>query len=242
METKIEKFMFYDLYWSLIKSESNKTAGRFAKRICAAMFTDSELPRIEDKEEAFVWSNIEDILKRSKEAERNGGTTKTLNRQMRHFAFLETYYRAIDLMNEEQSGAYLKALCMYMFENAEPPKLLSPVDKYFSLAKLKLSLSKVRSNAAKSDGKPAKTVAKERAQEVMQTETAKEIEPLSFEKFMELHPTLKDDLYPNSRGMLRSVDWAKVNDIIGQDSRLSQNRSLYWLMQDERIKAIIKNG
>lgn len=242
MEKKIEKFMFYDLYWLLIKDGSNKAAGRFAKRICAAMFTDDELPSIEDKEEAFVWSNIEDILNRSKEAEQNGKTTKTLNRKMRHFAFLETYYRAIDLMNEEQSGAYIKALCIFMFENAEPPKLTSPADKYFALAKLKLSLSKVRSNAAKSGGKTAETVTEERGQGDVQNGAAEEIGQMSFEKFMKLHPTIKDDLFPNNRGILQNVDWAKMNDIIGQDSKLSQNCSLYWIMQDEKIKSVIKNG
>ena len=116
MGKQITKFMFYELYWSLIKNESEQTVGRFIKRICQYMFTGNKLPTLKDKKEAFIWSNIEDFLIRSKEAEKNGKSLKTLNQQMRHFAFLETYYRAIDLMEEEQSGAYLKALCKYMFD------------------------------------------------------------------------------------------------------------------------------
>ena len=58
------------------------------------MFTGNKLPTLKDKKEAFIWSNIEDFLIRSKEAEKNGKSLKTLNQQMRHFAFLETYYRA----------------------------------------------------------------------------------------------------------------------------------------------------
>ena len=111
MGNQITKFMFYELYWSLIKNESEQTVGWFIKRICQYMFTGNKLPTLKDKKEAFIWSNIEDFLIRSKEAEKNGKSLKTLNQQMRHFAFLETYYRAIDLMEEEQSGAYLKALC-----------------------------------------------------------------------------------------------------------------------------------
>ena len=104
MGNQITKFMFYELYWSLIKNESDQTAGRFIKRICQYMFTGNKLPTLKDKKEAFIWSNIEDFLIRSKEAEKNGKSLKTLNQQMRHFAFLETYYRAIDLMDDEQSG------------------------------------------------------------------------------------------------------------------------------------------
>ncbi len=253
MENKVTKFMFYDLYWSLIKGGNNKAAGRFAKRICTVMFTDDEPASIEDKEEAFVWSNIEDILRRSKEVELNGKTAKSLNRQMAHFAFLESYYRAIDLMNEEQSGAYLKALCMYMFENAEPPKLPPPADKYFALAKLKLSLSKMRSIAARSDGKKSREAAEERAQKTVEAAdeelvkeeangSAEEAVPMTFEEFKKLHPNIDDDIFQSGKKTLDRMDWDKVNDLIKQDKTLSEVHSLYRLLQNERVKTAIKNG
>ena len=62
MGNQITKFMFYELYWSLIKNESDQTAGRFIKRICQYMFTGNKLPTLKDKKEAFIWSNIEDFL------------------------------------------------------------------------------------------------------------------------------------------------------------------------------------
>lgn len=249
MGKQITKFMFYELYWSLIKNESEETAGRLIKRICQYMFTGNKLPTLKDKKEAFIWSNIEDFLTRSKEAETSGKTLKTLNRQMRHFAFLETYYRAIDLMDDEQSGAYLKALCKYMFEGIETTELVPPADAYFALAKLKLSLSKKRSNAAKASRKTAKkshpndhlTVGET---DVKGTENAMEEErkPMTFEEFMGLHPAIKDDIYPNGRGVLKCVDWARLNEIIETDKSLEQSHSLYWLLQNEKCRGAVNNG
>ncbi|MBR1676116.1 MAG: hypothetical protein IJ706_02275 [Clostridia bacterium] len=249
MGNQITKFMFYELYWSLIKNESDQTAGRFIKRICQYMFTGNKLPTLKDKKEAFIWSNIEDFLIRSKEAEKNGKNLKTLNQKMRHFAFLETYYRAVDLMDDEQSGAYLKALCKYMFEGVETTKLIPPADAYFALAKLKLSLSKKRSNAAKTGRKTEKKSRQNEFSAVGKNdikETGKaieeEVKPMTFEEFMGLHPAIKDDIYPNGRGVLRSVDWAMLNELIETDKPLEQSHSLYWLLQSEKYRAAIKNG
>lgn len=238
MGNQITKFMFYELYWSLIKNETEQMAGRFIKRICQYMFTGNKLPTLKDKKEAFIWSNIEDFLIHSKEAEMNGKNLKTLNRQMRHFAFLETYYRAIDLMDDEQSGAYLKALCGYMFEGIETSKLLPPIDAYFALAKLKLSLSKKRSNAAKTIRKTEKKDDITGAEKGME----KESKPMTFDEFMKLHPAIKDDIYPNGRGVLKSVNWARLNELIEADKSLEQSHSLYWLLQSEKCRAAIKNG
>ena len=249
MGNQITKFMFYELYWSLIKNESDQTAGRFIKRICQYMFTGNKLPTLKDKKEAFIWSNIEDFLIRSKEAEKNGKNLKTLNQKMRHFAFLETYYRAVDLMDEEQSGAYLKALCKYMFEGIETTEVIPPADAYFALAKLKLSLSKTRSNAAKTSRKTEKKSYQNDLSEVGENdikETGKaieeEVKPMTFEEFMGLHPAIKDDIYPNGRGILKSVNWAMLNELIETDKSLEQNHSLYWLLQSEKCRTAIKNG
>ncbi len=238
MGNQITKFMFYELYWSLIKNETEQMAGRFIKRICQYMFTGNKLPTLKDKKETFIWSNIEDVLARSKEAEMNGKSLKTLNRQMRHFAFLETYYRAIDLMDEEQSGAYMKALCGYMFEGIETAELLPPIDAYFALAKLRLSLSKKRSNAAKTIRKT------EKKDDITGTGKGMEEEriQMTFDGFMKLHPAIKDDIYPNGRGILRRVNWARLNELIEADKSLEQSHSLYWLLQSEKCRAAIKNG
>lgn len=248
MGNKITKFMSYDLYWSLIKNGSNKAAGRFAKRICTAMFTDNELPDITDKEEAFVWSNIEDILKRSKGIEQSGKIAKTLNKQMRHFTFLEAYYRAIDLMNEEQSGVYIKALCICL----RIPNRLNAFRLWTNILLLQnlncrflKCVAMPRNWRAKVRKKKLtfETVSEDNSENKQTDEvTEREIKPLTFEEFMKLHPTIKDDVYPNSRGILKSVDWTVLHEIIMQDSGLSQNRSLFWLLQDEKTKSAILNG
>lgn len=238
MGKQITKFMFYELYWSLIKNESDQTAGRFIKRICQYMFTGNKLSTLKDKKETFIWSNIEDVLARSKEAEMNGKSLKTLNQQMRHFAFLETYYRAIDLMDDEQSGAYMKALCKYMFEGIETAELLPPIDAYFALAKLRLSLSKKRSNAAKTIRKTEKKDDITGAEKGMGEERIQ----MTFDGFMKLHPAIKDDIYPNGRGILKNMNWTRLNEIIEADKSLEQSHSLYWLLQSEKCRAAIKNG
>lgn len=46
MGKQITKFMFYELYWSLIKNESEETEGRLIKRICQYMFTGNKLPTL----------------------------------------------------------------------------------------------------------------------------------------------------------------------------------------------------
>ena len=107
----MKHFTFYDLYWKLIKNVDDKTAGRLAKAICEYVFCDESPDIFEDDTEAFIWSNIEDILERTKELEAVGKTPKSYNKKMAHFAFSDSYYKAIKLMTDEQSGAYLKALC-----------------------------------------------------------------------------------------------------------------------------------
>ncbi len=72
---------------------------------------------------------------------------------MLHFAFLNVYYKAIKLMNDEDSGAYLKALCSYAFNGKQTVKLKPSVDGYFEFAKLKLELSKLRATSGKKGGK-----------------------------------------------------------------------------------------
>ena len=69
-----------------------------------------------------------------------------------------------------------------------------------------------------------------------------EVKSMTFEEFMGLHPAIKDDIYPNERGVLRSVDWAMLNELIETDKPLEQSHSLYWLLQSEKYRAAIKNG
>jgi hypothetical protein len=131
MDGQLKRFTFYDLYWKLVKNVDNNTAGRIIKSICEYVFCGVQPSQIADDTEAFIWSNIEDILTRVKQLESAGKTPKSYNKRMAHFAFLESYYKAIKLMSDEDGGEYIKALCGYMFDGKEPKKLKPPVDMYF---------------------------------------------------------------------------------------------------------------
>lgn len=156
MEQKqLTQFTFYDLYWDLIKQSDDGAAGRLIRDICKFMFTDEPITESQDDKENFFWSNIVDVLNEDKQCELSGKIPKTLNRKMRHFTFLDTYYKAIKLMTETESGQYVKAICDYIFDGTER-KLKPPVDAYFALAKRKLSLARTRKKVGAIGGKTDK--------------------------------------------------------------------------------------
>ena len=96
MEQKqLTQFTFYDLYWDLIKQSDDGAAGRLIRNICKYMFTDEPITEPQDDKENYFWSNIVDVLDEDKQCELSGKIPKTLNRKMRHFTFLDTYYKAI---------------------------------------------------------------------------------------------------------------------------------------------------
>lgn len=156
MEQKqLTQFTFYDLYWDLIKQLDDGAAGRLIRNIYKYMFTAEPIIEPQDDKENYFWSNIVDVLDEDKQGELNGKIPKTLNRKMRHFTFLDTYYKAIKLMTETESGQYMKAVCDYMFDGTER-KLKPPVDAYFALAKRKLSLARTRRKVGAIGGKTDK--------------------------------------------------------------------------------------
>ena len=155
-QKQLTQFTFYDLYWDLIKQSDDSAAGRLIRNICNYMFTDEPIAEPQDDKENYFWSNIVDVLDEDKQCELSGRIPKTLNRKMRHFTFLDTYYKAIKLMAETESGQYVKAICDYIFDGAER-KLKPPVDAYFALAKRKLSLSRTRKKVGAIGGKTDKS-------------------------------------------------------------------------------------
>ena len=153
MEKKLKQFTFYELYWKLIKNATDKQAGRFALSISRFMFDDIEFDEPQDDMEAFIIDNAEDVLRETKEKETAGKIPKEYNKEMQHFAFYDSYYRAMKMMKEEDCGIYVKALCGYMFDGAEPKRLKPPVREYFEFAKLKLKLSRLHITIGRKGGK-----------------------------------------------------------------------------------------
>lgn len=231
----MKHFTFYDLYWKLIKNVDDGTAGWFAKGICKYVFCDESPEDFKDDTEAFIWSNIEDILERTKRLEAAGKTPKSYNKKMAHFAFSDSYYKAMKLMNAEQSGAYLKALCGYMFEGKEPKKLKPPVDTYYKLAKTKLALSKVRIMSGQKGGKAERV----KVTDEQINERTNQKGWVTFEDFMRLHPNIQNDLYASRQHLLKGVDWAWLDIGLDKHPEYKTCNSLYHLLA--HYKEIVKD-
>ena len=211
MEQKqLKQFTFYDLYWDLIRQSDDASAGRMVRNICQYMFTNDEVTEPQDDKENFFWSNIVDLLEEDKQIELSGKQPKNLNSKMRHFTFVDTYYKAIKLMTEAESGQYVKAICEYMFNGTER-KLKSPVDACFALAKRKLELSRKRKSIGSVGGKQERVkITDEQVEAVTKTACG-----VSFDEFMSMHPNVVNDLYASRQYLLKGIDWAWLD--IGMD-------------------------
>ena len=227
MEQKqLTQFTFYDLYWDLIKQSDDGAAGRLIQNICKYMFTDEPIIEPKDDKENYFWSNIVDVLDEDKQCELNGKIPKTLNRKMRHFTFVDTYYKAIKLMTESESGQYVKVICEYMFNGTEK-KLKPPVDTYFSLAKWKLELSRKRKTIGAAGGKQKRVKVTDGQIE----EKTNNVEyGVTYEEFMRLYPNIKNDLYASRRYLLNNVDWAYLDLGMDKHPEYKECNSLYQLL------------
>lgn len=178
-----------------------------AKNICKFMFSNETIPEPQDDRENFFWSNIKDVLEEVKRIEESGRKPKNLNEKMPHFMFMETYYKAIKLMTEAESGQYIKAICEYMFYGTER-KLKPPVDMYFSFAKKKLELSRKRKSSGSKGG--ATTRVKVSDKEISKA-TEKKNQYVSFDDFMAENPQIKNDLYASRMHLPDGVNWMKLD-------------------------------
>ena len=224
-QQQLKQFTFYDLYWDLIKQSDDASAGRIVRNICQYMFTNDEVVESKDDKENFFWSNIVDLLEEDKQIELSGKQPKNLNAKMRHFTFVDTYYKAIKLMTEAESGQYVKAICEYMFNGTER-KLKSPVDAYFAFAKRKLELSRKRKSIGSVGGKQERVkVTDEQVKSVTNTGCG-----VSFDEFMSMHPNVENDLYASRQYLLKGIDWARLD--VGMDRHPEWKRcnSLFQLL------------
>ncbi len=235
MEQKqLKQFTFYDWYWDLMRQSGDASAGRLVRNICLYMFTSETVTEPQDDRENFFWSNIVDLLEEDKQIEMSGKKSKNLNSKMRHFTFVDTYYKAIKLMTEAESGQYVKAICEYMFNGTER-KLKSPVDAYFALAKRKLELSRKRKTIGSIGGKQERIkVTDEQVETATKTECG-----VSFEEFMSMHPNVQNDLYASRQHLLKGIDWAWLDIGMDRQPRWKRCNSLYQLLT--HYKEIVKD-
>ena len=209
MEKKLTRFTFYDMYWNVIKNAKDEEIGRFIKAVCAFVFDNVPMAPPKSAQEDYYQACILSELEEVKHLEAQGKVPKKYNQKMLHFAFLDVYYKAIKLMNDEDSGTYLRALCTYSFNGKQPTKLKPPVDGFFEFSKLKLELSKLRATSGKKGGKTERVKVTDKE---IDSRTEKHECILSFEGFMKAHPHIVNDLYQSNKHLLDGIeDWTPLD-------------------------------
>ena len=231
MEQKlITQFTFFDLYARLMDTLSDEERGKLLRAMCVYMFTDAEQESLSDKKLKFLWGNIIDCMNIDRQAQEDGRTPKSLNRQMKHFMFYRNFYEAVELMDDKQAGQYIKAIYNFVFKEQEPCKVSSPIDMYYELAKRKLELSKVRSAVGRKGGKTERIPV-----------TTKEIEDaqpfglssIGIEAFLRNHPHVKNDIYRSSLYLTEGVDWTSLDEML-PTSPYFDCTSLYKILTHQR--------
>lgn len=102
------------------------------------------------------------MLKEVKEAERGGKSLKKYNLRSEHFTFYETYFEAMKLLSGNNLGAFVKAICAYMFRGEETQFKDKEAQGYFNLCKRKMDICKKRKSGGSRGGK-AKSGARKQA-------------------------------------------------------------------------------
>ena len=224
-ERKITQFPFYDLYAKILNGLTDEEAGRMAKRICDFMFTDLPVAEFADSRERYNWGILKDILAESKDDVWNGRKSAGLNRRMKHFTFQENFYDALNLLDDKQSGQYVKAICGYMFED-KTPTLRPPLDGFFTLAKRKLDLSKVRRRVGSKGGKAERIpVTSEQVNEANGVPRGH----FDMDGFLGRHPDVRNDIYKSSMHLTTDVDWNKLDYLLPY-STYKDCKSLYQIL------------
>ena len=230
MEQKqLKQFTFYDLYAELMDVLNDEERGKLLRRMCEYMFTNGEQKELTDKKLIFLWGNIIDYLDVDKQAQMNGKTVRA-SRQMRRFTFYRNFYEAVELMEDKQVGQYIKAIYNYALNNTEPTKLSSPVDLYYTLAKRKLELSKVRSSIGKKGGK---------AQRIpVTTEQVNAIQPeglssIGMGGFLKNNPQVKNDIFKSNMYLTEGIDWTML-DYELPNSAYRDCKSLYQILTHQK--------
>lgn len=242
----MKQFTFYKLYADILDTMNDTDAGKFAMRICEYEFED-KLPEAElSGKERFYWSNISDMLKEVKEAERGGKSLKKYNLRSEHFTFYETYFEAMKLLSGNNLGAFVKAICAYMFRGEETQFKDKEVQGYFNLCKRKMDICKKRKSGGSRGGKVKRGAGK------MQESTEKEAgeqadapqddhrltpieeqskprESMTYEQFRRAYPDIQGSLYGANERYITALDWADVAAEFEADEELSKVRNIYYL-------------
>ena len=212
MEKKqLTQFTFFDLYAELMDTLTDEERGKMLRAMCEFMFKNDVQTELIDKKQIFLWGNIIDYLSVDKTAQESGKSPKGLNSRMKHFTFYRNFYEAVELMDDKQSGQYVKAIYNYALNGQEPSKLSSPVDMYFKLAKRKLELSKMRSSVGRKGGQAERIP--------VSTQQIDEMQPaflssMGVAAFLRRHTKIKNDIYKSSLKLTDGIDWDLLDEML----------------------------
>lgn len=217
-QEQLKQFTFYELYADILNGLNDVDAGKFAKIICGYEFENAEPNDAMTDKEVFYWSNISDMLAEVKEIEMQGKIPKKYNLRAKHFTFYETYYNAMKLLNDRQSGVFVKAICEYMFNGLMPTFNDKTMQGYFNLCKRKMDISKQRKSVGTSGGNAKKKPKR-------QTET------LTYDEFKQKYPVIQGELYGSAERYKTALDWAEVAEKMETDIDLRNETNIYRLTQ-----------
>lgn len=249
----MKQFTFYKLYSDILDGMNDTDAGKFAMRICEYEFEDKQPKEELSGKERFYWSNIADMLAEVKEAESSGKSLKRYNLRSEHFTFYETYFDAMKLLKGNELGAFVKAICVYMFRGEEVQFKDKEIQGYYNLCKLKMDISKKRKSCGSRGGKAkcGVTKIKERAEQetdkqpvthpdMPQITSVEELsepkEDMTYEQFRNAYPDIQGNLYGASERYISDLNWADVAVQFEADEELGKVRNIYYLARNYEQK------
>ena len=121
-------------------------------RICEYVFEDKDFD-FDDPTMRVIWSDIKPILAVQRQAITNSKKSVKYDRIWKHFAFTENYYDKLKLMNSDEGGAYIRAICEQTFEGKIAKNLPPKAEKYYTLSRLTLDVSLERKKSGAKGGK-----------------------------------------------------------------------------------------
>ena len=193
------------------------------------------------------------MLAEVKEAESSGKSLKKFNLRSEHFTFSETYFDAMKLLKGGDLGAFVKAICAYMFRGEEVQFKDKEIQGYYNLCKLKMDTSKKRKSSGSREGKAKCGVSKieERAKQETdkQLATPKDMsqvtpveehpepkEDMTYEQFRKAYPDIQGNLYGTSERYITDLNWADVAAKFVTDEKLGKVRNIYYLARNYEQK------
>ena len=120
--------------------------------ICAYMFEGKDAD-FDEQNLNVIWSDLKDILALQRKTCSEGKGTTKYDRLWKHFAFLKSYFDKLRLMNLNEGGTYIRALCEQAFEGKIAKDLPAKAAKFYTLSRLTLDASLERKKSGAKGGR-----------------------------------------------------------------------------------------